>query len=623
MKKIILLCISYFIGLQVFAQRSNCPVSPEANTITQTDGSKITLVAYGNEQESYIETIEGYTVLVNGNGIFEYAYIDANGNLSPSGIKATNANTFAGKNSFSKHLRYSKTQKAILMEAFSQLAQNSDKNLGKAPRGFPSKGVNKVCVLLIQYPDLLATIQKSVFENLFNQINYGGTGSFRDYYLRTSNGQLTLNTDLYGWYMADMNYINYGRNINPSGSNARDLVRDAVVAADSAGVDFSQYDNDLDGIIDGLLILHAGLGAEEASPNSNNYIWSFQSNYATKFLVDGVNVSSYGLFPEKRYGNASYPAVGIGVIVHEFGHLLSLPDLYSSQNKGEGAGNYTSMSNGGWLNGEKTPSLFDAWSKMALEWLTPTIISQNGTYTIPKCAADSNFSYRINTSKAEEYFLLENRQLKGNDSYIKGKGLAIWHINSNYAKLNGANVNSDTSKYGTGLMQADGLRHLEKGTNTGDAGDLYPGTSNNRNFSGSSNPSSNFYPTTAGGVRATSNVTISNITQNFDSSVTFKVEVDIWNTGLKENKMLNNVIIYPNPFGNELTVSFESLANQQADLTITNVLGQQVYSHQINTKSGINLFNLNNVNSLERNGIYFIKLAIDNQTYTYKIMKNN
>ena len=37
MKKIILLSISYFIGLQVFAQRSNCAVSPEANTITQTD----------------------------------------------------------------------------------------------------------------------------------------------------------------------------------------------------------------------------------------------------------------------------------------------------------------------------------------------------------------------------------------------------------------------------------------------------------------------------------------------------------------------------------------------------------------------------------------------------------
>ena len=35
------------------------------------------------------------------------------------------------------------------------------------------------------------------------------------------------------------------------------------------------------------------------------------------------------------------------------------------------------------------------------------------------------------------------------------------------------------------------------------------------------------------------------------------------------------------------------------------------------------LFNLNNANSLEVNGIYFVKLAIDNQTYIYKIMKSN
>ena len=87
--------------------------------------------------------------------------------------------------------------------------------------------------------------------------------------------------------------------------------------------------------------------------------------------------------------------------------------------------------------------------------------------------------------------------------------------------------------------------------------------------------------------------------------------------------MQNNVVIYPNPFGNELTVSFESLANQQALLNIYNVLGQQIFSSQMNTKSGINLFNLNNTNSLEANGIYFVKLSIDNQTYTYKIMKSN
>jgi PKD repeat protein len=69
-------------------------------------------------------------------------------------------------------------------------------------------------------------------------------------------------------------------------------------------------------------------------------------------------------------------------------------------------------------------------------------------------------------------------------------------------------------------MQADGLRNLERGTNRGDAGDLYPGNTNNRNFNNFTNPSSDLHPTTQG-VRVASNVTISNITLNPDSSITF------------------------------------------------------------------------------------------------------
>ena len=82
MKKIILLSISYFIGLQVFAQRSNCTVSPEANTIIQKDGSKITLVAYGNEQESYIEFFNE-----NGYMVFTELYHKLRGYCCNSGCK--------------------------------------------------------------------------------------------------------------------------------------------------------------------------------------------------------------------------------------------------------------------------------------------------------------------------------------------------------------------------------------------------------------------------------------------------------------------------------------------------------------------------------------------------------
>jgi hypothetical protein len=120
--------------------------------------------------------------------------------------------------------------------------------------------------------------------------------------------------------------------------------------------------------------------------------------------------------------------------------------------------------------------------------------------------------------------LLENKQLKGNDRYIPGRGLAIWHVNTNTARLlsagGGNNVNNDTARYGLGLEQADGQRHLERATNRGDGGDLFPGLTNNKTFNSNSNPSSFFHPTTQG-VRLPTNVAISNITINPDSSITF------------------------------------------------------------------------------------------------------
>jgi len=781
MKKIILLSISFLTVLSAFAQRSNCPVSPEANTFTQNDGTTITLFAYGNEQESYVETQEGFTVLLNSNGIYEYAYIDLNGNLSPSGIKANNQTKFNGKNSFPTHLRYSKFQQNILAQTFSQLENMNKKSLRKAgPQGFPTKGIRKVCVLLIEYPDLLATVQKSVVENLFNQPNYTGTGSFKDYYQRTSFGQLTLNSDVYGWYMADNNYINYGKSSPNYSANTQDLVRDAVVAADSAGVDFKQYDNDNDGEVDGLVLLHAGIGAEEQSaPNANNYIWSFRSTYWGNLITDdGVGIGSFCFFPEKRYNNAAYSTVGIGVMTHEFGHILDLPDLYSTQSRGEGSGNFTNMAGGPWLNGEKTPCLIDAWSKMVMEWHTPTLISQNGTYTIPKAAADSNFSYRINTTRTNEYFLLENKQLKGNDRYIPGRGLAIWHVNTNNAKLlsagGGNNVNNDTARYGLGLEQADGQRHLERATNRGDGGDLFPGLSNNKTFNSTSNPSSFFHPTTQG-VRLPTNVAISNITINPDSSITFtlgskafaafdggsltgcvprtinfkntsqftskfkwnfgdgseedttinpthtftkvgsytvklfiydslniavdsttqnyvissspkaegiinrlsadsfyfenkstnfdyifwkfgtssngndqpftfsfktpgkipvnliayksnctdtfKSEIEIWNTSIKTIQSINNVSIYPNPFNSQLSISFESLNNENTTFELYDLIGKQIIIENFETKKEFNQYNFNNLNNLTQQGIYILKISSNNESLVYKLIK--
>jgi PKD repeat protein len=182
------------------------------------------------------------------------------------------------------------------------------------------------------------------------------------------------------------------------------------------------------------------------------------------------------------------------------------------------------MGGGGYLNNERTPCMHDAFSRSLLGWLTPVILTTPGTYTIPKAAADSSFAFRINTAQTNEYFLLENRQRKGQDRWLPSHGLAIWHVNTSKAgkiSTKGNNVNNDTANLGLGLMQADGLRDLEFGNDRGDAGDLYPGSTQKHAFSPETNPGSHLYYKVSG-VRQNSGVYLTNITENADSSITFK-----------------------------------------------------------------------------------------------------
>src|SRR5262249_55672084 len=70
----------------------------------------------------------------------------------------------------------------------------------------------------------------------------------------------------------------------------------------------------------------------------------------------------------------------------------------------------------------------------------------------------------------------------------------IWHIDDNQPG------NTDEHHYKVALMQADGKRDMEHNVNRGDAGDPYPGSSNNRTFNATSNPSSKSYGNADSGV---------------------------------------------------------------------------------------------------------------------------
>ncbi|NOG56816.1 MAG: M6 family metalloprotease domain-containing protein [Bacteroidetes bacterium] len=474
---------------------TNCKVSPDPTLVMQADGSQITIFGKGTMVNSWTETMDGYSVVLNANGIYEYAD-KINGNLVNSGIKANDPafRTVAELGYLNSKPKSIKPNLDPLKQAV--LNQVRNQVLSKS---FPTTGNVKVLALLIDYPDLQKTFTKANFDSLMNGNNYrNGDGSFKMFYQTASHGQLIIDVDVYGWYRASHGYAYYGNN-NGSG-RAADLVREAVNAAETAGVNFALYDNNNDNAVDGILAVHAGPGAEQGS--QNQYIWSHRwvLNGGTLGSVyyDGVYINDYMINPETRTSGSSQNIVGIGVICHEFGHNLGLPDLYDTDNSNgssEGIGNWGLMGGAGWLGGEHRPGNFCAWSKIKNNWDTPTMltIGQSGSYTIPPASTSQNQIFRINTNQNNEYFLLENRQKVGIDIELNGEGLAIWHINTSKTNGAGNGVNADENLKGVDLEEADGSKHLDNGINRGDNGDLFPGSSNNQTFDDNTNPNAKNY----------------------------------------------------------------------------------------------------------------------------------
>ena len=153
----------------------------------------------------------------------------------------------------------------------------------------------------------------------------------------------------------------YGRDTDSGGRDnkgpkgPRDLVKEALQAAADSGIDlsnfdqFDQYDingdgdrNQPDGVIDHLMVIHAGMGQEAGGGKlGNDAIWSHRS------IVSPLPYEIEGTKSKVPYWNGKIAAFdytiepedgAVGVFAHEFGHDLGLPDEYDTalENKGQG-----------------------------------------------------------------------------------------------------------------------------------------------------------------------------------------------------------------------------------------------------------------------------------------------
>ena len=493
------------------------PAAPIVHELTQPDGTKVKAVQWGDEFRHGWETVDGYAIrLDEASGHWKYISRD---NAGGTVLMPEKAGIDALPSGLEKGIER-RSATAVNLRA-------SRKSPSPPQKVVPPTGTGHFPLMLINFSNGTNTYTNANFKSLLFDNN---TYSMKDYYEEVSYGAFTVSGNVAGWYTAGHPHDYYGQDSGGVGNDEfpGTLVREAVQAADDAGFDFTPYDNDNDGYVDIVAIVHRGTG-QEASDNASDiwsHSWDLNSAYAAGCSDGGAYttksgkiVNSYVMMPEVLVYDNTTSISTMGVFAHEFGHALGLPDLYDTDYSSEGIGDWSIMAGGSW-NGVSRPgdrpAHMDAWSKYFLGWVSPVqVTGAQDNQTIRQVEIYPDV-YQLGAgspvSGTGEYFLVENRQQTGFDEALPGAGLLIWHIDEHRATNNKeCRTGPGTScarHYHVALMQADNMWQLEKGTNSGDDGDPYPGSSNNRAFTDSSAPSSKLWN------GASSNVSVTNISNS-------------------------------------------------------------------------------------------------------------
>lgn len=210
-------------------------------------------------------------------------------------------------------------------------------------------GILNVIVIPIEWTDNPSTRELPTRELLEEMWNGEGvsedfpSGSIKNWTSANSYGQLELTATVVDWIKADNTELFYadGRAGRPNGQaegtpQIEDLIAYALDQLLASGFDFSSFDQNDDGRIDSIALMHSGYGADRYGEDCDNgrtfedRIFSHRSvgSFGAWSNPEGtVALGSYTVSSVFRGTCNALPA-RIGMTTHEFVHNFDIPELY-------------------------------------------------------------------------------------------------------------------------------------------------------------------------------------------------------------------------------------------------------------------------------------------------------
>jgi immune inhibitor A len=598
------LFFAFFLALLPLSFTHAVKAYPFPVQITQPDGTVLTVRIHGDEFHHIKTTVDGYLVKQNAKGFWTYASQDATGKITPSDVIARDVSSRSAQDiQFLKSLKNSSSVSLQRVKASGRQFQKPQLSVRK--NAFPLTNSPRSLVILVNFSDksFVTSSAQSAFTNLLNQSGYsanGATGSARDYFMASSYGKFSPEFDVVGPYTLSKTMKSYGANdadgydVDP----ARMIV-DACKAADNAGVDFSKYDTDNDGLIDNIFVYYAGYN--EAEGAAENTVWPHRwvvytseessTDYTYDGTVasvtfDGVRLYDYACTSELK-GTSGSNMCGVGTFCHEFGHVLGLPDYYHTAEDKTTLDYWDIMDAGNYLNDGRTPPVYSTYDRFYLGWLTPEEANTPSNLTLKPIyqgmtqpANTYQQSYLLsatthnlvgNNPSPKEFFVLEYRKKTGWDAFLPAEGMLIWHIDYDQTAWdnNEPNNYTGTSQTANSHMRVY-LQPLSGSTST-------PGTA----FT-----SGSFTPTTWTGTNI--NRAITEISKTSDQ-VTFKLmggEVEDPNKAVIKLGVVQSQLVFPSTKINNAAVKAINIKTNgiTGNLTVT-LSGDQAEMFSVSANS--------------------------------------
>lgn len=429
---------------------------------TQPDGSEVEFRKIGDEFSHILLSEDDYLLTYGVTGL-EYGKISDNGLILPTGILFQPGPLHPN---IDKSLLTRISDPMTILNNLSvknggkQNINNRFKGPGRIQSSFPRTGKANALVILVEYQDVKfnLTDPHSYYDGMLNKqgfSEYGGTGCAKEYFELNSNGQFSPQFDVYGPVTLPNNREYYGGNDERgSDKHASEMVSHALKILDP-DVDFKRYDMNSDGEVDNVYVIYAGQG--EATYGGPDTVWPHSFDLLKDMIfviVDGLYVNHYACCNEWLNDEPD----GVGTFIHEFSHVLGLPDLYATNGARLSAtpGNWSVLDYGPYNNGGHTPPNYSAYERYAMGWVEPEILKTPKNLNLLNLSESNQVAIIPVEGNANEFFLIENRQQKNWDKYLPGHGMMVWHVDYDAAIFQAGATNNDPKHQRVDIIEANG-----------------------------------------------------------------------------------------------------------------------------------------------------------------------